>query len=60
MFKVKCTFKSPTLMLKNGVKGQLKKGMSLQARFILTRRSLFQLLFDRTDDWINPELKSPV
>ncbi|HTI12795.1 MAG TPA: HlyD family efflux transporter periplasmic adaptor subunit [Puia sp.] len=57
VFKVKCAFRTATLMLKNGVKGQLRKGMSLQARFILTRRSLFQLLFDRTDDWINPELK---
>lgn len=59
VFKVKCAFNNTTLKLKNGVQGQLKKGMSLQARFILTRRSLFQLLFDRTDDWINPELNSP-
>jgi HlyD family secretion protein len=58
VFKVKCSFNTTTLKLKNGVKGQLKKGMSLRARFILTRRSLFQLLFDRTDDWINPELNS--
>ena len=58
VFKVKCAFNTTTLKLKNGVKGQLKKGMSLRARFILTRRSLFQLLFDRTDDWINPELNS--
>lgn len=60
VFKVKCALKSTALTLKNGVKGQLKKGMSLRARFILTRRSLFQLLFDRTDDWINPELNSPI
>ncbi|HWK07017.1 MAG TPA: HlyD family efflux transporter periplasmic adaptor subunit [Puia sp.] len=59
VFKVKCRLDNTTLKLKNGVKGQLKKGMSLRARFILTRRSLFQLLFDRTDDWINPELNSP-
>ncbi|HEX9512496.1 MAG TPA: HlyD family efflux transporter periplasmic adaptor subunit [Puia sp.] len=59
VFKVKCGFDNTTLKLKNGVKGQLKKGMSLRARFILTRRSLFQLLFDRTDDWINPELNPP-
>ena len=60
VFKVKCAFTKTTLQLKNGVKGQLKKGMSLNARFILTKRSLFQLLFDKTDNWINPELKTPV
>ena len=59
VFKVKCSFDNTSLKLKNGIKGQLKKGMSLRARFILTRRSLFQLLFDRTDDWINPELNPP-
>ena len=60
VFKVKCAFQSTTLQLRNGVKGQLKKGMSLNARFMLARRSLFQLLFDKADDWINPELKNPL
>lgn len=60
VFKVKCAFSSTALQLKNGVKGRLKKGMSLNARFILARRSLFQLLFDKADDWINPELKNPL
>jgi HlyD family secretion protein len=60
VFKVKCAFTTTSLTLRNGVKGQLKKGMSLRARFMLTRRSLFQLLFDKADDWINPELKQPV
>jgi multidrug resistance efflux pump len=57
VFKVKCSFRTTSLQLKNGVKGQLKKGMSLNARFLLARRSLFQLPFDKADDWINPELK---
>jgi membrane fusion protein, peptide pheromone/bacteriocin exporter len=59
VFKVKCSLNKTSLQLKNGVRGPLKKGMSLRARFILARRSLFQLLFDRTDDWINPELNHP-
>ncbi len=42
--------------LKNGVKGSLKKGMSLTGRFIVTQRSLFQLLFDNMDDWLNPKV----
>ena len=29
----------------------LKKGMACKARFIIARRTLWQLLFDRLDDW---------
>ncbi|WP_143305429.1 HlyD family secretion protein [Chitinophaga vietnamensis] len=54
-FKVRCGFAGTTLSTTNGVSAALKKGMTLQARFILTRRSLFQLLYDKTDDWINPD-----
>jgi len=54
VFKVKCRFNETELHTAGGVKGTLKKGMTLQARFILTQRSLFQLLYDRTDDWMNP------
>ncbi|WP_142688635.1 HlyD family secretion protein [Chitinophaga polysaccharea] len=53
-FKVRCQFDGTTLRTTSGVTASLKKGMTLQARFILTRRSLFQLLYDKTDDWINP------
>lgn len=54
VFKVKCKFNATTVHTAKGVKGQIKKGMTFQARFILTQRSLFQLLYDKTDDWINP------
>ncbi|RPE08409.1 HlyD family efflux transporter periplasmic adaptor subunit [Chitinophaga lutea] len=54
VFKVKCRFDATELHTAGGVKGTLKKGMTLQARFILTKRSLFQLLYDKTDDWMNP------
>lgn len=56
MFKVLCKANSSYLQLKNGFKGQLKKGMTLNARFELVERSLFQLLYDKIDDWINPSL----
>jgi HlyD family secretion protein len=60
-FKVRCRFASTTLSTTHGVSASLKKGMTFQARFILTKRSLFQLLYDKTDDWINPNnRKSPV
>jgi HlyD family secretion protein len=32
----------------------IKKGMTVQVRFLVTRRTLFQLLFDKADDWLNP------
>lgn len=54
-FKVKCKFDKNYLQLKNGYKGHIKKGMSFNANFTVTQRSLFQLLYDKVDDWINPE-----
>ncbi|MVT08574.1 HlyD family secretion protein [Chitinophaga tropicalis] len=57
VFKVKCSFVSTELSTPKGIKASLKKGMTLQSRFILTRRSLFQLLYDKADDWVNPNRK---
>ncbi len=54
VFRVTCSIDQPYLKLKNGFKGYLKKGMTLQARFELTERSLFDLLYDKVDDWVNP------
>lgn len=54
IFKVRCSFDSTQLMLKNGYKGELKKGLTFQVRFVLAERSLWQLLFDKVDDWLNP------
>jgi membrane fusion protein, peptide pheromone/bacteriocin exporter len=42
------------LKLNNNIRGNLKKGMTIRARFLLTKRSLFQLLYKGIDDWINP------
>ncbi|MES2455655.1 MAG: HlyD family efflux transporter periplasmic adaptor subunit [Bacteroidota bacterium] len=53
-FKVRCRLDARYLQLKNGYKGYLKKGMGLQANFYVTRRTLFQLLYDKADDWLNP------
>ena len=54
MFKVLCSLDQNFLQLKNGFKGQLKKGMTVNARFEITERSLFDLLYDKMDDWLNP------
>lgn len=55
-YVVKSQMKSKYLQLSNGIKGQLKKGMSITGRFIVNRRSLYQLLFDDVNDWLNPQL----
>ena len=54
VFKVKCSLSANTLTLKNGTPGTIKKGMTLNARFMITKRSLFQLLYQKSDDWFNP------
>jgi multidrug resistance efflux pump len=54
VFEVKCSLEKDHLTLKNGYQGKLKKGMTLQARFVVTQRSLWQLLYDKADDWLNP------
>ncbi|MDM8160953.1 HlyD family efflux transporter periplasmic adaptor subunit [Labilibaculum sp. K2S] len=57
-FKVRCSIDQKHLTLKNGYEGNLTKGMSLTARFQVTERTLFQLLYDKVDDWLNPRIKS--
>lgn len=57
VFEVKCNLGADHLSLKNGYIGKLKKGMSVQARFMVARRSLWQLLYDKVDNWLNPDLK---
>jgi len=57
VFTVTCTLDQNYLKLKNGYQSKFKKGMTLQARFIVARRSLWQLLYDRVDDWVNPNIR---
>jgi len=58
VFLVKCRLFSTSLSLKNGYSRPLKKGMTLQARFVITKRSLWQLVYDKIDNWLNPILKN--
>ncbi|UCD61086.1 MAG: HlyD family efflux transporter periplasmic adaptor subunit [Flavobacteriaceae bacterium] len=54
VFKVRCSLDQKHLLLKNGFRGNLKKGMTLSANFKLSRRTLFELLYDKMNDWLNP------
>ncbi|HEX7869081.1 MAG TPA: HlyD family efflux transporter periplasmic adaptor subunit [Chryseobacterium sp.] len=54
-FKVRSKLNSTEMKLKSGYKTNVSKGMTLTTRYIITRRSLFDLLFDKVDDWLNPK-----
>jgi HlyD family secretion protein len=56
VFRVRCSLYNKFLRLKNGYEGSLKKGMTLTGRFRLTERTLWQLLFDKMNDWLNPSI----
>lgn len=53
-FKVRCELPNETLSLKNGYRAVISRGQTIQARFVVARRSLWQLLFDNIDDWLKP------
>ncbi len=53
-YQVKCQLEKDHLIRKNGVQGKLKKGMTVISHFKITRRSLFDLLYQKMDDWANP------
>jgi multidrug resistance efflux pump len=59
-FKVRCKLNSIEMKLQSGYKTKVSKGMTLTSRYIITRRSLFDLLFDKVDDWLNPKVVSGV
>ncbi len=54
VFKVRCRLDRSYLQLANGYRGTLRKSMGVRARFPLAERSLWQLLFDKADNWLNP------
>ena len=56
-FVVRCKMNERSLFLKNGYEARIKKGMFVTAHFQLTRRTLWQLLWDKVDDWFNPNQK---
>lgn len=56
-FRVRCRLNSSCLELKTGYQGCIKKGMTVTARFHLTQRTLWQLIFDKVDNWMNPKIR---
>lgn len=54
-FKVRCSLNSKNIHLKSGYSTQVSKGMTLTTRYTIAKRSLYELLFDKVDDWLNPK-----
>lgn len=59
MFRVTCALDARRVALPTGVVGELRKGMTLQAHFLVAQRSLLQLLSDDVTDWLDPSRASP-
>jgi multidrug resistance efflux pump len=57
VFRIKCMPGKDYLRLKNGFEGRLKKGMTFQARCIITTRSIAQLIAGKFDSWLNPSIR---
>jgi multidrug resistance efflux pump len=53
-FKVYCDLPVESLSLKNGYKANIMRGQSIQAKFVVAKRTLWQLLFDSINDWLKP------
>ena len=54
VFKVRSVLDQDHLSLRTGYQGRLKKGMTGQVHFLVNRRNLYQLLYDKVDHWLNP------
>lgn len=58
-FKVIVRPAQTALRLPSGVAGELRKGMTLSARFLVARRSLLQILHEDVSNWLDPKANPP-
>lgn len=58
-FKVLVRPAATALRLPNGTRAELRKGLTVSARFLVARRSLLQLLYDEAGTWLNPQDRRP-
>lgn len=54
VFRVQVALDSTRLALRNGTEGEIRKGMTVQARFVVGSRTLLDLLRDDVNDWLHP------
>jgi membrane fusion protein, peptide pheromone/bacteriocin exporter len=53
-FRVRAGLERTELTLPSGVRGELRKGMTVTGRFLIAERTLLQLLRDDIGDWLDP------
>jgi hypothetical protein len=53
-YMVQCKLDKTFLALKNGHKGDLMKGMTGRANFSQSKKTLWQLLFTKVNEWFDP------
>lgn len=58
-FKVLVRPSATALTLPSGRRAELKKGLTVSARFLVARRSVLQLLYDEAGTWLNPQDRRP-
>ena len=54
-FRVRSIMNTSEMRLESGYKTTVSKGMTLTTRYTIARRSLYNLLFDKMNDWLNPK-----
>ena len=54
MFRVKCSLNQTSVQLQNGFSYVLGRGLLLETRFLLARKSYWELLYQQLYDWFNP------
>lgn len=54
VFRINIALKNNHLKLNSGYKIPIRKGMTVQARFLMQERSLLDIIYQHTNNWINP------
>ncbi len=54
MFRIKCSLDQTRVRLQNGFSYPLGRGVLLETRFVLARKSYSELLYQQLYDWFNP------
>lgn len=54
-FKVLIRPLADHLVLSNGLRGELRKGLTLTVRYVVAQRSLLQILYDDASAWLSPQ-----
>jgi len=54
MFKIRCSLDQKKVQLQNGFSYFLGRGLLLETRFILARKSYWELMYQQLYDWFNP------